>query len=277
MKSLSTLADLHGQYDVLLCDIWGVVHNGRQAHTSAITALQQFRANGGGVVLITNSPRPRGDVETQLDTIGVPNKCWDALITSGDATRFVLQSHAPGPVFHLGPDRDRGLYDALPLTFTNSLADATIISCTGLYDDTSEGPDDYRDVLTQAKKQNLPMICANPDVVVHRGDDLIYCAGALAELYNTIGGQVILAGKPHTPIYQLSFDAAAKAGHTIDDKSRVLVIGDGLQTDIKGANDQDLDCMLITGGLARDMTAADIQTTLDKDNLRCQYIMEKFA
>ncbi len=271
MDNLPQLATVADRYGVLLCDIWGVVHNGREAHPAACEALVRYRQGGGVVVLITNSPRPSADVVQQLATLKVPEAAWDAVVTSGDATRFALKTHAAGPVYHLGPERDAPLHTGLGLHFTSDLAAASLISCTGLFDDEHETPDAYREMLAQAKTHNLPMVCANPDVVVHRGDQLIYCAGALAELYAEMGGKVILAGKPHPPIYDLARQAAQQHGAT--ESAQILALGDGLMTDIKGANDQGLDVVLVTGGLARDLSADELTAKMQTADLHATYVM----
>ena len=248
IRLIGGLSALVGAYDVLLSDVWGVIHNGREAFPVPCAALARWRAEVGPVILISNSPRPHGPVATQLDGLGVPREAWSALITSGDATRGLLAERTPGPVYAIGPERDAPLYEGLGLAFTD-LEHAAFISCTGPVDDDIETPEDYRGLLTRAAALQLPMICANPDKVVQRGDRLIYCGGALAELYETLGGQVIMAGKPHAPIYAASLARAeALLGRPLDPK-RVLAIGDGVATDIAGANAQGLDALYVAGGI----------------------------
>jgi HAD superfamily hydrolase (TIGR01459 family) len=242
---LSQIAD---RYDVLFCDVWGVIHNGREHFPAACEALRRFRGAGGEVVLVSNAPRPSGDVVPQLDALGVPRDAWSAFVTSGDATRALLADRAPGPAWTIGPERDGALYAGLGLDFAGPET-AAFIACTGPEDDTRETPEDYRERLTLAAGRGLEMICANPDIVVRRGDSLIYCGGALAELYASLGGQVIMAGKPHAAIYQLAMlEAKALLGGPVDPR-RVLCVGDGVITDVKGAGDQDLDCLFIAAGI----------------------------
>jgi HAD superfamily hydrolase (TIGR01459 family) len=255
IRPLTGLAELAGRYDALLCDVWGVIHNGREAFPEPCAALARWRAEQGPVVLISNSPRPSPEVEIQLDGLGVPREAWSALVTSGDVTRTLLAARAPGPVYRLGPPRDAPLYAGLPLEFTD-LEHAAFIGCTGPVDDEVETPEDYRGLLTRAAERRLPMICANPDKVVQRGDRLIYCGGALAELYETLGGEAIMAGKPFAPIYEACYARAAELAGRAIPKSRLVAIGDGVATDVKGANDQGLDLLFVAGGIHGQETIA---------------------
>jgi HAD superfamily hydrolase (TIGR01459 family) len=243
LPGLSQIAD---QYDVLLCDVWGVIHNGRARFPAACDALARFAAKRGPVILISNSPRPALAVESQLDELGVPRDAWSSFITSGDATRALLAERAPGPAWRIGPDRDNVLYEGLGLEFAGP-AEAAFITCTGPVHDEVETPEDYRADLAVAAGRGLTMICANPDRVVHRGDRLIYCGGALADLYGQLGGEVIMAGKPAPAIYKLCLEEAEKRTGKPD--PRILCIGDGIPTDVKGAAQQDLDCLFIAGGI----------------------------
>jgi len=245
---LPGLSAARDRYDVLLSDVWGVIHNGREAFPRPCDALARWRAEVGPVVLISNSPRPSSDVVDQLDALGVPREAWTALVTSGDVTRVLLAARAPGPAWNIGPDRDGPLYAGLGLEFSD-LKLAAFIACTGPDDDDVETPEDYRARLTRAAARGLEMICANPDIVVQRGDKLIYCGGALAALYETLGGKAIMAGKPHAPIYDVAVEAARRdLTHPLD-RRRILAIGDGLTTDIAGARAQDLDVLFIAGGI----------------------------
>jgi HAD superfamily hydrolase (TIGR01459 family) len=247
VRLIHGLGDLAADYDVLLCDIWGVIHNGVTADQTACAALSTWAATRGPVVLISNSPRPSAEVIAQLDDLGVPRAAWSDIVTSGDATRALLAARSPGPAFRIGPDRDGPLYAGLGLAFS-ALEDAAFIACTGPNDDEVETPEDYRNVLTRAAERGLEMICANPDIVVQRGDRLIYCGGALAQLYGTLGGTAIMAGKPHTPIYDLALGRARTLTQSLA-MDRVLAIGDGLVTDIAGANRAGLDVLFIAKGV----------------------------
>jgi HAD superfamily hydrolase (TIGR01459 family) len=248
LHTLDRLADLAGRYDVLLCDIWGVIHNGAESYPGPCAALAAWRETVGPVVLISNAARPNPDVMLQLDGLGVPRGAYSAVVTSGDVTRVFLAERAPGPAFKIGPSRDAPLYAGTGVRFA-ALDEAAFIACTGPNDDEVETPEDYRAVLTEAAARRLPMICANPDRVVQRGPRLIYCGGALAELYEALGGAVIMAGKPHPPIYRAALAKAAELAGEPVDPARVLAIGDGIVTDIAGANAQGLDVLFIAAGI----------------------------
>lgn len=250
--ALTGLGDIAGDYDILLCDVWGVIHNGRESWPDACEALARFNREAGHVVLISNSPRPSHDVVAQLDGLNVPRESWRAFVTSGDATRAELAKRAPGPAWIIGPDRDWPLYDGLGLEVAKGAEDAAFISVTGPVDDNVETPEDYRERLSQGAARDLELICANPDRVVQRGDRLIYCGGSLADLYESLGGRVTMAGKPYAPIYDLALrEAEALVGKPVD-RSRVLCIGDGVVTDVLGANKQNLDCLFIAQGIHGD-------------------------
>ncbi|ACG79567.1 predicted sugar phosphatases of the HAD superfamily [Phenylobacterium zucineum HLK1] len=252
-EGLSAIAE---RYDVLLCDVWGVIHNGREAFPEACRALARFKAERGPVVLISNAPRPNPPVIEQLAGFGVGPEAFSEVVTSGDATRTLLAERAPGPFWKLGPDRDWPLYEGLGLSFTE-LEQARYIACTGPFDDETETPEDYRERFRAAVAGGLEMICANPDIVVQRGDRLIYCGGALAQLYEALEGRVHMAGKPHQAIYDLALaKAAAHLGRPVD-RARVLCIGDGLGTDIRGANAQALDVLFIANGIHGKETVRD--------------------
>ncbi len=277
------LSDLTDHYDVLLSDVWGVIHNGRESFPQACAALARWRAERGPVILISNSPRPSADVVTQLDALGVPREAWSAFVTSGDATRLLLAERAPGPAWRLGPDRDAPLYSGLGLSF-ESLDKAAFIACTGPIDDETEGPGDYQDRFEAAAARGLEMVCANPDIVVQRGDRLIYCGGALAQLYETLGGRVVMAGKPHAPIYDLCVAEAERLSGGPVARSRMLCIGDGVATDVKGANAQGLDVMFIAAGIhgaetitPEGLDAAAVEALLRKEGAHARFAMADLA
>ncbi|HEX4040579.1 MAG TPA: TIGR01459 family HAD-type hydrolase [Xanthobacteraceae bacterium] len=236
-------------YDVLLCDVWGVLHNGLAAFPAACDALSRFRDRGGTAILITNAPRAGEAVARILDRLGVPRDAYGAITSSGDVTRGIVSSRLPQAVFHLGPERDLSIFTGLDVTFAK-LETADYVVCSGLFDDTSETPESYRDMLAAMRARSLFMVCANPDVVVERGDTLVYCAGALADVYAALGGEVLYCGKPHAPIYDVALTkATALRGGTAPARRRVLAIGDSVRTDLKGAAAFGLDCMFVTSGL----------------------------
>jgi len=242
------LRDLVDGVEVVLSDIWGVVHNGLEAFPEACEALQAYRSSGGTVILITNAPRPADSVQRQLRKLGVADEAYDAIVSSGDLTRHYVAEHAGRRVFWLGPDRDSGIHRGLDPVLA-PLEQADYIVCTGLFDDETETAEDYRAMMLKARARGLTLICANPDIVVERGDRLIYCAGAIAELYRELGGEVIFYGKPHRPIYERAVALAAEhGGHQIR-LDRVLAIGDSVRTDLAGAHGFGIDCLFVTRGI----------------------------
>lgn len=245
---LSSIAGLAPERDVWLTDVWGVIHNGVAPFATACEACTRFRLAGGTVILLSNAPRPAASVAAQLDRIGVPRFAWDAILTSGDAARTLVGAYAGRPVFALGPERDLSLYDGLGVTLTEA-SDAEAISCTGLFDDEIETPADYVDLLSDFAARKLPMVCANPDLTVERGDKIVYCAGALAADYEAKGGTVSYAGKPYLPIYDMAFALAEKLKSKSIPRDRILAIGDGIRTDIKGAAAAGLDSVFIASGV----------------------------
>lgn len=236
-------------YDVLLCDVWGVMHNGLAAFPAACEALMRFRAGGGTAILITNAPRSGEAVARILDRLKIPREAYDAITSSGDVTRAIVKGRLPESVFHLGPERDLSIFAGLDVRLA-AAETADYVVCSGLFDDTIETPESYRDLLAALHARSLFMVCANPDIVVERGDTLVYCAGALADAYAARGGKVLYCGKPHAPIYDLALaTAAARRGGKTPRPQRVLAIGDSVRTDLKGAAALGLDCMFITSGI----------------------------
>jgi HAD superfamily hydrolase (TIGR01459 family) len=248
VRPLLGIGEIAEHYDVLLCDVWGVIHDGRAAFPGPCATLRRWRKERGPVVLISNSPRPSAEVVIQLDSLGVPRASWSVIVTSGDATRVILADRAPGPAWMIGPERDLPLYEGLNLKFA-PLSEARFIACTGPVDDDVETPEDYRAALSQAAERGMPMVCANPDRVVQRGERLIYCGGALAELYEELGGEVLMAGKPYAAIYDAALAEARRLLGGRFDRRRVLAVGDGVATDVAGANAQGLDVLFIAHGI----------------------------
>lgn len=234
------------RYDALLCDAWGVIHNGVELFPGAAEAMVRFREGGRAIIILTNAPRPSSVIPAQLDRLGLPRDAYDAVVTSGDATRAEIERRLPAPAYRIGPEKDDPLFEGLDINFA-SLEDAGFIICTGLRDDHREAPEDYQDLLEQAAARALPMVCANPDIVVNWGGRLIWCAGALAEIYAGLGGEVVYGGKPHAPIYRLAMERTADVLGRHPEKSRVLAIGDGVKTDIEGANRQGVDAIFVAG------------------------------
>ena len=248
LRFAERLRDLVGGVDVLLSDIWGVVHNGLVAFPEACEALHGFRNQGGAVILITNAPRPADSVQRQLRKLGIADDTYDAIVSSGDLTRHFVAGHPGKKIFWLGPERDNSIYRGLDPVLA-PLEQADYIVCTGLFDDETESAENYRAMLLSARQRKLTLICANPDIVVERGDRLIYCAGAIAELYRELGGEVIFYGKPHRPIYERAMALAAERRTQTVSLKRVLAIGDSVRTDLAGAHAFGIDCLFVTRGI----------------------------
>ena len=245
---LGGLAEIAGDYDAVICDVWGVLHNGREAFHPAADAMRRFRKERGPVVLLSNAPRLADGVEAMFDRLALPCDFYDGIVTSGLAAHRDLRRRTEGGrnlrLFYLGPPRDNPIFDGLNITFA-SPEEAEIVLCTGFYDDETETPDDYRPMLEGFRARALPFLCANPDIVVQRGDKLIYCAGAIARLYESMGGETVYYGKPYPAV----FEAALAAARAVGAVKRTLVIGDGIETDIAGANRIGLDALFIAGGI----------------------------
>ncbi len=270
IRHLSEIAD---DYDALLCDAWGVIHNGVTLFPGVEEALSRFHASRGPVIILTNAPRPNAVIPPQLDRIGLSRSAYDGVVTSGDATRAAIERLAGQPACKLGPDKDEALYAGLDVTFA-PLEKAGFIVCTGLADEMRETPEDYADLLATAVQRRLPMICANPDIVVRWGDRLIYCAGALAEIYERLGGEVIYGGKPYAPIYDLALSMLSRLAGRAIDKKRILAIGDGVKTDIAGANRNGVDALYIAGDggvYEGGADASSIAASLERAGVRAKF------
>lgn len=250
-RRIEGLSEIAGDYRGLLCDVWGVLHNGVKAHAAAVDALCRFREGGGRVVLITNAPRPARQVREQLHRLGATEAAYDAIVTSGDVTRNLLAERVGAAMYHLGPERDRAVFEGLDLTLENPER-AEFVLLTGLFDDDVETPEDYRDLLVELRARDLEAICANPDIVVERGDRRVYCAGALAQSYEALGGTVVYSGKPYPPIYETALTLFADMSAEPVPKRKILAIGDSISTDLKGAAAFGLDMLFITSGIHAD-------------------------
>lgn len=252
---LDTIAGLADTTDAWISDIWGVLHDGVRAFPSAWPACVRFREAGGTIVLVTNAPRAAAEVAAMLDRLGIPDEAYDAIVTSGDLSRTLVSDYRGQRLFHLGPERVAGVLDGLDVTLVDD-SDADVVLCTGLFDDEREQPDDYRDRLARLAARHVPLICANPDLIVERGHRLVPCAGALAEIYRELGGPVRYAGKPHPEIYERAFGAIETARGTRPPRERVLAIGDGIRTDVAGAGGAGLRCVFVASALHVEKSAA---------------------
>jgi HAD superfamily hydrolase (TIGR01459 family) len=276
IEGLSAIA---ARYDAILCDIWGVLHNGRHAFPPASEALAAFRRRGGAVVLVSNAPRPNASILRQVLRLGVSPDAFDSIVTSGDVAIGLIAERVAAPVHHIGPERDLALFEAAAARagarpVLVGLEEASYVMCTGLFDDTVETPDDYAECLRAMAARGLTLICANPDLVVHRGAELIYCAGALAQAYEALGGKTIYAGKPHAPIYDAALVAAGAALKAPFAHSRVLAIGDAMRTDIAGAAGVGLDALFVTAGIHRDALHGSDASVADEE-LQSLFAREK--
>jgi HAD superfamily hydrolase (TIGR01459 family) len=265
-RILTRFADISAQYDLALVDLWGCVHNGEVIYPAAEAALIAFRAQGGRVILVTNAPRPEAGVRARLATMGLSPDAYDAIATSGDAAQQAMLMGTVGTrVWHLGPPKDDDFFTNTPDWAADypaiervSFDDAEGIVCTGPFDELNDVPEDYRGQFLSAKARGLKLLCANPDIIVDFGDTRMYCAGALAQLYDQMGGESYYFGKPHPPIYDLARRHAQHLGLSFSD-ARVIAIGDGIQTDVKGGLAEGVDTLFITGGLAAELFGPDVE------------------
>ncbi len=256
-RVLRGLSEFDASYDVVLCDVWGVIHNGQARYPAACNALRRFRDKGGTVILITNAPRPSPPILEQLAGLSVPRETFDDMVTSGDVTLSFIAERAGQPIYHIGPERDLTLFEISQKQTGVAprlvpLADAAYVVITGMFDDRNETPDDYAPQLEIMRARGLDMISANPDLVVHVGDELIYCAGAVAQAYAQRGGRVFQAGKPFAPIYERALALAEQMRGGPVARGRILAIGDAMRTDVAGAVDFGVDALFVTSGIHRE-------------------------
>lgn len=253
-RIIDNLAVISQPYDALMVDLWGCLHNGVEPFMQAVEALRTFKKTRGVVMLLTNSPRPKSAVIRQLDRIGVPRDIYDEIASSGDAAQAAMAAGMVGrKVYHLGPERDLSFFsdETGPINVTRvPITEAEGIVCTGLFDDQTETPEDYRLTILDGVNRGLKMLCANPDIMVDLGHKRIYCAGAIAQAYSDAGGESLYFGKPHSPIYQLAYARLSEIAGREVAEDRILCIGDGINTDISGGIAEGLDTLFITGGLA---------------------------
>ncbi|MGB7977371.1 MAG: TIGR01459 family HAD-type hydrolase [Roseiarcus sp.] len=276
VRQIAGLSEISDHYDVILCDIWGVLHNGVASFTQASDALVSFRRRGGAVILISNAPRPSPPIARQVLKLGVSPDAFDAIVTSGDVAIGLMVQQGGDQVLHIGPERDLTLLDAVAEACGArpklvALENAQYALCTGLRNDEAETLDDYEPELRGMAIRGMAMICANPDIVIHRGETLIYCAGALARRYEEFGGPVVYAGKPYTPIYDRALTLAEHIRGAPIAKPRVLAIGDGMRTDVIGAVRAGLDVLFVTGGIHRSLHKETLESPADPVALQQLY------
>ena len=280
MEVLSGLRQVAEEYDAILCDVWGVIHNGRAAFAPACEALVNFRRAGGRVALITNAPVPKAQVLRYFEPLGVPDTAFDDCVSSGDATRALLEQNQGRKIWRIGVDEgwehDRFLYEGLDLDLVDDPAKADLGLIIGLRNLKDDHPDQYREEMAEVAKSGIELICANPDIQVRIGDKLHWCAGALAQIYEQEGGAVIYPGKPHSAIYDLAFETLGRLGAPVD-RSTVLAIGDSPKTDMRGAAGQGIDALYVGTGLAEHSQEASVFATEVRALLREYDVSAKYA
>ena len=266
LDGLSAIAD---DYDGYVVDLWGVVHNGVEPYPGVVDCLTRMRGRGSRVCLLSNAPRRVDSVVAKLRELGVPDTAYDGVLSSGEATHLALADPPDAfhrglgrRCFHLGPPRDEDVYAGLDLTVVDRPEEASFVLCTGV-DDFDETLDDYKPVLDRCCDAGLPLVCANPDLIVVVGDKLAVCAGAMAAYYEARGGRVASHGKPYPPIYhllrrRLLADVPA---------ARVLAIGDSVRTDMAGAAATGLDALFVMDGIHRDEIVRPGTAVPDPDRL----------
>ncbi|MCU0301545.1 MAG: TIGR01459 family HAD-type hydrolase [Candidatus Nanopelagicales bacterium] len=281
MERIRSVLELADRYDALVCDVWGVLHDGRSVFPGVVELLGELRARGLVVVLLSNASRPSRIIPAVLQRVGLPDDAWDAVVTSGDVTRTELARRAPGPVHRIGRDTDAALWEGLGLEFAE-LNRARFVAMAGLRRD--EQPEDYLPVLRKARARDLELLIANPDVQVQHGDRMAWCPGAVARVYAGLGGKVVQAGKPFAPIYDRALAEVDRAAHRAVRRERILAVGDGIGTDIVGANRVGLDSLFIATGINGDALLGDGQVdveragaALEAARARARYVMTAFA
>ena len=282
MKRIRSVRDVVGGYDAVLCDVWGVLHDGQQAYPGVAQLLAELRASGTIVVLLSNVPRPAAAIPGTLRRLGLPDDTWDAIVTSGDVTRTELARRSPGPVLRLGRETDTALWEGLGLDFVD-VGRARFVAIAGLRGP-HETPEDYEPILRAARARDLELLCANPDLKVPSGQGMAWCAGAVAWEYALLGGRVVMAGKPHSPIYARARAELDRVAHGAVPSGRILAIGDGIATDIAGANRVGLDSLFVATGLNGEALLANghldvtrASAALAASNLRATYVIERLA
>ena len=236
---LKSIAD---NYDLFYIDLWGVIHNGIKLHEKAITVLKELSKKNKSFVLLTNAPRPNETVKNFLEKMGMDKDLRDHVFTSGEAALSYLKKHFLSKKFyHIGPPRDFDLFNLFEDNKSENIEDCEYLLCTGLFDDFDKDLTYYKDLFS--KHLNKKMICTNPDLIVDRGNTRELCAGSVAMVFEKMGGQVVYFGKPHPEVYNQSIN---------NNNKKILAIGDNLNTDIRGANLLNYDCLLISNGIHKD-------------------------
>ena len=274
LQEIKRFSEISYQYDALICDIWGVIHNGQELFPGINECLLNYKEQNNDVILLSNAPRPSSYVKTVLDKFGFKSDCYDDIITSGDLTRKSLTEKIFGDnCYHIGPDRDLNIFEGTSVKRVD-FNDSDFIFVTGLFDDENEDENDYLDLLNSAKERNMTLVCANPDLLVQRGKKLIPCAGLISKTYEEIGGKVVNIGKPYSPIFSEAIEKIKKI--SLSDKQNILVVGDGLETDIKGANLIGLDSILVLGGLFSNNSKDKILESIENKGIYPNFFIDEF-
>ena len=267
VKLIKGLSEIQSKYDTFLIDLWGVIHNGVKLYPDAIKVLENLNKLKKRFVLISNAPRPSNSVEKYLINLNMNKIFLKNIFTSGEAALRTLKNNIYGKNFyHLGPERDKDLIDGLEQNKT-SLEKCDFILCTGLFDNRISSLKYYEGLLK--KYTNLKMLCTNPDLIVHRGSTLEYCAGSIAAIFENLGGKVIYFGKPYPDIYNFC----------VKKNESILAIGDNIRTDIKGANKMKFDSLFITGGVHKDefsnISIENYDKVLNQYKVKTNYYQER--
>lgn len=274
LQEVTNFSDISSNYNALICDIWGVIHNGQELFAGINECLINYKDNNGVVILLSNAPRPSSYVKSVLNDLGLSENCYDEIITSGDLTRKALNDKVFGDnCYHIGPKRDLNIFDGTEVTRVD-FKDADFLFITGLFNDEREDESDYIDLLNSAKDREMTLVCANPDLLVQRGRKLIPCAGLISKTYEEIGGSVVNIGKPFTPVFNEAIEMIKK--YNSNKEQKILVVGDGLETDIKGANMIGLDSILVLGGLFSNNSKAKVLESIENKNIYPNYIIDEF-
>ena len=289
---IKTFSEISDKYTAVICDLWGCLHNGVESFPEALRALEDFKASNGKVVLVTNAPRPIANVEHQIASLGIKETHYDMLLTSGELTSNYIDKISENQlsIFHIGGKRHHSIYKdmihekKISIEVEN-IAHSDLIVCTEPFNPSKDQLSDYDNTLKAGIDKDLTLLCANPDLVVDVGDKREMCAGSLALMYKEMGGNVIYFGKPHKNIYQEVYSFLNKV---CDSKVKsILCIGDGLTTDIRGANNEKLDSLLVVGGLLkkkhliekRNNTILDerkLNQTIEDNEVHVDYAMKFF-
>ena len=289
---IKTFSEISDKYTAIICDLWGCLHNGVKSFPAALKALEDFKASKGTVILVTNAPRPIANVEYQIANLGIKKKHYDMLLTSGELTSAYISKISKNKlnIFHIGGKRHHSIYKdtinerKISINIKN-IVDADLIVCTEPFDPSIDQPSDYENAFRSGIDNNLTLLCANPDLVVDVGEMREMCAGSLASMYEKMGGKVIYFGKPYNSIYQEVYSFLNKGDETKEES--ILCIGDGLNTDIRGANNEKLDSLLVVGGLLKkqhliknkNRTFIDemkLSQTINKNEVHVDYVIKFF-